>query len=333
MERTGRNTHKFSARYGRRHSAATILITTHLLSLVPAVLLSCEETSLETPVPEKTQIYIHKIAKTTAGTLDLFFFNDDALLTLDAYQRFEDLSEGVVEGASRTGDKLVAGILNRQGDIWSWSDINSFQRLSERISDLTEDRTPAPVMTGLVRIRAGKDRRGVLELKPLLTRISLHSLCCDFHARPYKDAVLEDVKVYLVNINRTVSFFDDGSATVPASWLNMGGLENDGDGVSLGDVSGMILPDAAFYCYPNSTVEESLGRPLTRLVIEGTLLGERYYYPVNLPAIGRAEDIVLDVTITRTGTSDPDSPAGTGTVLCGMTVRPWDERTPWQIPF
>ena len=300
---------------------------------MPAVLPSCSEASLGTPFPDKTQIYIHKTAKTTAGTLDLFFFNEDALQTLDAYQRFGDLSGDVVEGASRTGDKLVAGILNLGGDIWSWSDINTFQRLSERISDLSEDHPAAPVMTGLCRIRAGRDRRCDLDLKPLMTRISLHSLCCDFHARPYKDAVLEDVTVYLVNVNRTVGIFDDGTATLPASWLNMGGPEDDNGVFRLGRVDGTILPDVALYCYPNSTAEETLGRPLTRLVIEGTLLGERYYYPVNLPAVGRNEDIILDVTITRTGTSDPDSPAETGTILCGMTVRPWNETAPWQITF
>ena len=300
---------------------------------MPAVLLSCSEASLETPVPDKTQIYIHKIAKTTAGTLDLFFFNDDPLQTLDAYQRFEDVSADVVEGASRTGDKLVAGILNLPGDIWSWSDINTFQRLSERISDLSDDDPDAPVMTGICRIRAGRDRRADLDLKPLMTRVTLHSLCCDFHARPYRDAVLEDVEIYLVNVNRTMSVFDDGTATIPASWLNMGGRETSGAVRRLGQVSGTVLPEVSLYCYPNSAVEESLGRPLTRLVIEGTLLGERYFYPVNLPGVGRNEDIVLDVTLTRTGTGDPDSPAETGAIQCGMSVLPWTGTDPWQVIF
>ena len=300
---------------------------------MPAVLLSCQKASLETPDSNKTQIYIHKTAKTTAGTLDLFFFNNDPLGTLDAYQRFDVLSGGVVEGASRTGDKLVAGILNLPGDIWSWSDINTFQRLSERISDLTEDQPAAPVMTGICRICAGRDRRCDLDLKPLMTRVTLHSLCCDFHARPYRDAVLEDVEVYLVNVNRTVSIFDDGAATLPATWLNMGGRETEQGVFRLGSVSETMFPEVAMYCYPNCAAEETLGRPLTRLVIEGTLQGERYYYPVNLPAVGRNEDIVLDITITRTGTSDPDSPAETGSILCGMTVLPWTETDPWQVTF
>ena len=300
---------------------------------MPAVLPSCSETSIGTPIPDKTQIYIHKTAKTTAGTLDLFFFNEDALQTLDAYQRFGDISGNIVEGASRTGDKLVAGILNVPGDIWSWSDINTFQRLSERISDLTEDDPDAPVMTGLCRIRAGRDRRCTLEMKPLMTRVSLHSLCCDFHARPYKDAALEDVEVYLVNVNRTVGIFDDGSKTLPASWLNMGGREEENGVFRLGRVSSTVLPEVAMYCYPNSAAEEALGRPLTRLVIEGTLLGERYYYPINLPAVGRNEDIILDVSITRAGTPDPDCPAETGTILCSISVLPWDEKTPWQVTF
>ena len=332
MKRNGRNIHTISARYGRRPSAAHTKILSLLIG-VPAFLLSCTDALQEETLPYKTQIYIHKTAKTTAGTLDLFFFNEDALLTLDAYQRFSNPLDGRIDAASRSGDKWVAGILNMPGDIWSWSDVNTFQRLSERVSDLTEEQSGRPVMTGLCRIRAGRDRQCTLDLKPLTSRILLHSLCVDFHARPYRGAVLEDVDVYLVNVNRTVRLFDDGTATVPSTWLNMGEREEGSPICHLGRVEGTVLPSAEFFCYPNSTVEEGLGRPLTRLVIEATMMGQRYFYPVNLPEIGRSETLSLDITLTRTGTAGPDEPAGSGSVQCHLNILPWEEMEPWTVLF
>ena len=332
MRRKGRT--YISTRFGRCPSAALISQLSHLLTLAPAFLFSCSAETLPAEKPGKTQIYIHKTAKTTAGPLDLFFFNEDALLTLDAYQRFEPVTDAPLDGASRTGNKLIAGVMNLPGDIWAWSDINTFQRLSERTADLTEDSPGRPFMTGTARLCAGKDRQCTLELTPLMSQIVLESLCFDFHARPYRDLIAEDIDIYLVNVNRTAALFDDGSATLPASWLNMGGL--DVGSVPAGHLDraeGTIFPGTVMYCYPNSATEDCLGRPLTRLVIEATLGGQRYWYPVNLRGIGRNQVLKLNITITRTGSSGPDIPTEAGTVQCEGSIVPWHSTTPQTITF
>ena len=332
MKRKGRSNHLLRLISARRHSAATTLILTLLFS-GSAFLIACRKPAAETQT-QFTRLYIHSGPQVQEGTLDLFFFNKDPLLTLDAYQRFESLSEGMVIASSRAGDKLVAGILNLPGDIWSWSDIRTFQRLSERVSDLTEDLPDRPVMSGIAEVRAGREKRAEIRLVPLLSRVVLQSLCCDFHARPYRDAVLEDVDVYLVNVNRTVSLFDDGTETIPTTWLNMGGRDG-GDGIvlHLDRIGSTVLPNAEFWCYPNATAVESLGRPLTCLVIEGNLLGEHYYYPIGIPAIGRGETIVLDITLTRTGTTGIDIPVSSGAVDCNMQVIPWQEMPSYNVLF
>ena len=94
-----------------------------------------------------------------------------------------------------------------------------------------------------------------------------------------------------------------------------------------------MLPEAEFWCYPNSTAEAGLGCPLTCLVIEGTLLGERYWYPLGIPSIGRGETISVDVTITRTGTSGPDIPISTEAVRSEMQVLPWQEMDAYTLRF
>ena len=332
MKKTGRiftHTLLFYDLFGCCKSAAKIL-----LSAFPAFFFSCTAAEPAAGPDCNSQIYILKKIKTTAGTLDLFFFNDDALKTLDSYQRFENAESGVLDGASRTGDKIVACIANLDADIGSWKDINTLQRLSERMCDLSDDSLERPVMTGLCRVRAGRDRRAELPLEPLMSQVRLRSLCCDFHARPYKDAVLEDVEVYLVNVNRTMSVFDDGTGTYPSSWLNLGGREDDApQPFQIGRLSGTVFPDAVFACYPNAAEGESLGRPQTRLVVEATLNGERYWYPISLPAVGRNQQVLMDVTITRTGTSGPDIPADAGAVNCAMKVLPWNEMEGYEIRF
>ncbi len=333
MKRKGRTDFFYRPKPGRRQSAAHTLIL-FLLATLPAFLLSCAQDIPESPPVVQTRMTVHTGPHAGGGTLDLFFFNKDPLLTLDSYQRYESLQEGRFEAASRSGDKVVAGILNLDCDIWAWSDIRTFQRLSERISDLLEDNPDRPVMTGVTEVRAGRERSGELPLAPLLSRIVLHSLCCDFHARPYRNAVLEDIDIYLVNVNRSVTLFDDGTRTFPASWINMGSRDETGSAVlHLDRVDGTMLPEAEFWCYPNSTAEAGLGRPLTCLVIEGTLLGERYWYPLGIPSIGRGETISVDVTITRTGTSGPDIPISTEAVRSEMYVLPWQEMDAYTLRF
>lgn len=332
MKRTGRtNLCRLCSR--RRLSAAQTLFF-FLLTYLPALLLPACGKQVPDPPSVCVKMTVRIPPSAAGGTLDLFFFNKDPLRTLDSYERFESLPEGSFEAASRSGDKIVAGILNLPCDMWAWSDIRTFQRLSERVSDLTADRPDRPVMTGLAEVRAGRERRGELVLEPLLSRIVLHSLCCDFHSRPYRDAVLQDVDIYLVNVNRSFALFDDGTHTLPASWINMGERDDPAsDAVHLARVEGTALPEAEFWCYPNAAAEEGLGRPLTCLVVEGTLLGERYWYPVGIPSIGRGETVSVDLTITRTGTSGPDIPVSTEAVRCAMQVLPWREMDAYPVLF
>ena len=80
------------------------------------------------------------------------------------------------------------------------------------------------------------------------------------------------------------------------------------------------------YCYPNPADGTVFGQPVTRLVVEGKLRGVTYYYPIDLPGLEADTQYNLDITLTRTGTADPDIPAASGTILLQDEVLEWDER-------
>lgn len=284
----------------------------------------------------------------TEGSLDLFFFNDDDEKRLDSYQRIGKAS-AKVHGASRTGSKTVVAIANLQEERYTWSDINSLNSLRKMKAFLDEDSPSAPVMSGTTRIDAGKELSCRMELSPVMSEVVLRSLRCDFSGRSYSREELRDVKVYLTNVCSAWPVMKDT-------------LNKSGDYINIGRADSTVLtrlshpeyiyrkidsyigsaqvrPDIHFYCYPNVNQEESLGSPYTRLVIEGTLAGQRYYYPLNVnrrngsPGIERNTVYILDVVLTRRGTMDPDTAVDSATAMVTVTVEDWNEKEKQYVSY
>ena len=332
----GRNLHLTSllSRLGRRLSAA------HQVALLqlPAFLLACSE--LPDPVPQahlpvrKVQIYINQSGKTTLHTLDLLFFQEGPLERLDAYQHYGAVSGSRVEGTSSGAARRMVAFSNCADDIYAWSDIRTYATLTGRKFRLEDDDPACPMMVGAVSLPAGSSRSCKVTLRPMLSRITVRSLACDFSERPYAGEKLVDVRAYLTYASRECHPLD--TADRPSSWLNAGRLnEAETAGLPhpefvLADVTpslgGRIYPKLDFYCYANPADGTVFGQPVTRLVLEGKLRGTTYYYPIDLPGLEADVQYNLNITLTRTGTSDPDIPAAAGTILLQSEVLDWDER-------
>lgn len=281
----------------------------------------------------RTPVRIASRAETAPGEgLDLFFFEAEEPGLLDACEHV-DAIPARWEGRSRSGEKILAAVANADGAAFSWNDIRSFRNFSEKTVALGTEDPDAPVMTATAPLTAG--RPVSLTLQPLLAEIRVHSLCCDFHARSYAGARLENVRIYLTNVCDRCRL--DGES-VP-SWLNAGRLDPSGtaalrypemvlqtlDG-PVGDVT--VFPDIRLYAYPNPSEEDALGTPFTRLVIEGTLLGETCYYPLSVFPMEGGRSHVFDITLTRFGTADPDIPATRDQVRLSGAVAPWNGMDP-----
>ena len=318
------------SRIGRRKSATHRGALCHL----PAFLfLACTPQILpEEPVPatRKTQIYIYPSGKATLQGLDLLFFQDGPLFRLDAYQHLDGIIGNRVTGTSSTAARQVVILSNYPSGTYAWSSIRSFESLTALPFRLEDEDPAAPLLYGIS--EAG--RMDQVPLKPMLAKITLRSIACEFSGRPYAGERLQEVRAYLTYARRECRPF--AAEDVPSSWLNAGRLDET-DTATLShpenvlhdltpSLGGRIYPAVEFHCYPNPSDGTQFGCPVTRLVIEGKLRGVTYYYPIDLPGLEADVQYVMDVTLTRAGTTDPDTPAVSGSIRLESQVLDWDGR-------
>lgn len=318
------------SRFGRRLSAAYRGALCHLPAFL---LLACSPQTLpENPVPatRKTQIYIYPSGKTTLQGIDLLFFQDGPLFRLDAYQHLDGIPGNRVTGTSSTAARKVVILSNYPSDAFAWSGIRSLESLAGLPFRLEDENPDAPMLYGVS--EAGSMES--VDLMPMLSRITLRSIACDFSGRSYVGERLQDVRAYLTYARRECRPFAPEDS--PSSWLNAGRL-NEAETTALPhpetilrilspSLGGRIYPSADFYCYPNPSDGSQFGRPVTRLVIEGKLQGVTCYYPIDLPGLEANVQCAMDVTLTRAGTADPDIPAVSGSVRLECQILDWDGR-------
>ena len=116
----------------------------------------------------------------------------------------------------------------------------------------------------------------------------------------------------------TASNVDDGELTLysPSSPVNIAVDETESFGQK-------------FYCYPNSTAEDSFGASAesgkTRLVVVCEVDGKDYYYPVTLDAPQRSTSYDVKLSILGIGSDDPNVLVN----KAGMTfdIDPWEPGT------
>ena len=318
------------SRIGRRRSAAKRGAFWHL----PAFLfLACTPQMLpeeSAPAARKTQIYVYPAGKASIQGLDLLFFQDGPLFRLDAYQHLNGMTGSRVTGTSSTAARKVVILSNYPPDTYAWSSIRSLSSLADLPFRLEYEDPAAPMLQG--ESDAGTMSRVVL--RPMLAKVTLRSIACDFSGRPYSGERLQDVRAYLTYASVECRPF--APEDPPSSWLNAGRLDEAGTAalshpeIVLRDLTaslgGRIHPSAEFYCYPNPSDGTSFGCPVTRLVIEGKLRGTTYYYPIDLPGLEADVQYRMDVTLMRAGTTDPDTPAVAVSIRLESQVLDWDGR-------
>lgn len=280
-----------------------------------------------------------------SAPLDIFTFNNDRLRKLDSYQHLDSFSGRETTISSRRGSRIVVAVANLQeaeidaGKIFSYDDLINLR------ASLSGEDPEEPVMTAETVIDAGNETGCRMTLSPLLAEICVNSISCDFHSRPYKDARLENIRIYLTNVCSRYPLAGDTTVT-PEELINCGGCRKEDSAgfrfpgtvcsrIEEGVGMNVVFPDIRLYCYPSNSGEESPGCPFTRLVIEGTINGETTYYPINVnrdePESGhsgvfRNESYIYDITITRKGVDNPDTPVSKAEIGMEFSIKPWIER-------
>lgn len=318
-----------------------------LLVIVPALLYGCSEEipqhELLSTVLTKTSLNSSAIAK--ESTLDIFTFNNDRLMHLDAYQRIEDVKSGIIGISSTCGEKIFFFCLNGQRDRYDWGMVSSYYSLMDIFCELEKETGTSRTITGEIRATAGSRIQYAI-VSPLSSEVVLKALSCDFSGTAYSGSVITDIKVYLTNVCASCPLLHtDGHK--PTRIINTGGL-NMSDIRSFSNPriitskiterlsTQTIYPDISLLCYPNPTIEESPGSPHTRLVIEGKIDSQTYYWPITIDkgtGVGRGNRYVYDILIRRKGVSDPDTPIDDVSMDIKLKIKPWTEKEGYSVDF
>ena len=322
-------------------------ITGISILLLPTFFIGCSESvppcqeDIGSPYSAKTfDIKVRHIFK-SGGTLDILAFNNDRLKRLDSYQRIENFSGNTAYPSSTEGEKIFFLYYGSIDDRYGWAEINSMSSLSKVTCDLENERKDNPVMTGQCSCSAGTGSISI-DLSPLACQVRLTELQCDFSGTAYAGSMVTDVKAYLTNVNATSSivpeFSNTGTRLINVGMLNSDDLEGFEDpSVVMQEITDelgltIIKPDATFLCYPGQT---DSGRT-TRLVIEGKIEGQTYYWPIEAgdeEGLLRGCSYEYRILLRRKGTTDPEIIIDRRNLEVYLNVKPWEEKENYYVGF
>lgn len=292
---------------------------------------------------------VHKRSESQMLELDALVFNDDQMQRLDCYQHLAwDGMENVLIG-SCGGKKilLLCASLNVEKDFWK--QYNSYRKALSLEARLEDEDPHRPVLSACARINAGDEAE--IDMGRISSEVVLRSIRCDFSGKPYAGESITEAKAYLTNLNATCSLIPQGDDQMKRIINHKGLVQQD---LRLFRDSTMIFreignigteglrPSAGFICYPNNAKEETIGTPFTRLVIEGKIMGETWFWPIDInrgpdasfpEGISRDSRYVFDVTIRSKGTKDPDTPVTHTMLETVFEVDEWKEKEEYAVGF
>ncbi len=296
------------------------------------------------PAERRGSLQIRVEGSANAGaTVDVFVYDDDQLRRLDTYQR-EVLGSDRIKVASTSGPKIVSMLINGRTGRYSWTASNTYSYMEKLDAEFERESILRPTLSGYCKAvgKSGKDCR--IDLQPIMSKVVLRSIRCDFSGMAYDGARLTGAKVYLTNVSSICRMMQEKDFRTRGT-LNSGMLiEQDLDRI---EDRSMLLHDLpinigkdwievnrTMYCYPNTNEQETAGSPFTRMVIEGKINDKTWYYPINInrddicwvegtPGVSRNRQYIYDVTIKRTGTDDPDKPVSLDAVSVVCEIEPW----------
>ncbi|MDE6871310.1 MAG: FimB/Mfa2 family fimbrial subunit [Bacteroidales bacterium] len=257
--------------------------------------------------------------------MQVFVFKKDG--SLDAYGK---AAGGHLSMSCTVGERDIVALVNAP----SYTDVKDYATLLGRFSDLKDNAPGRFVMSGQTACNVSSSTSVEVDVRRLVARISIASVKNEFTLPQYRDADFRITGIYLVNVAGDRMYLSGDSDGI---WYNK--MKND----SSSDVSGLVysgnldVPLMAgssysvthyFYCYPNAVLSDSSdpewSARQTRLVVETSLDGKTYYYPVNIEGIASNHTYeISEMKITRIGSDSPDIPVSSDAVGFTVNVKDW----------
>lgn len=225
-------------------------------------------------------------------------------------EKYASVEGGSVNIICTTGAKKIAALVNGRP-----LEVSTLTQLNDSRSSLSDNAAGNLVMFGCVAKELSADESVNIPVKRLASKIVLKSVRTDFALQQHKNMDFVVKNIYLQNVAGDCALASLSGS--PALWFNKMALEADclpvlaDTGLEQKIEDGVLYDTAhSFYCYPNGTAVDVAGGEwsprYTRLVVEATLGGTVYFYPVSIPNIESNKVYNVILTVTQTGSSDPD---------------------------
>ncbi len=259
------------------------------------------------------------------NSLQVFVFSSNGVLDNYALGSSSSLSLSCT-----TGQKEIYAVVNAP----SLSSVKSKNDLASKLTYLSDNSLTNLVMTGNAKETISASSKVTILMKRIVARLAILKITNALEAPGYQSKVLTVNKIYVINVagdNNYGITEDDPSAE--RTWYNkMAYVYSSAnpllyDAVYGGTIAygGSYETPHYFYVYPNTHATDSQSATwstrFTRLVIEATLDGTTYYYPVSIPIIQSNKTYTIsELKITVPGSLSPDIPVSKQAVTGTITI-------------
>ena len=238
-----------------------------------------------------------------------------------------------------TGAVKCYAVVNSSEDL---SSVSKESALTSKMSYLKNNSVTKMEMFGSASktISAGTNSVSI-PVKRFAAKVQIDKITPAFTAPAHKAQEFKLTGIYLVNVNGSCPYTQASTAGSSDYWYNkMKYVSGDCDALVSDKLSSPVTMQTSagavtaystthyLYCYPNPVTTDSSSSSwsnrYTRLVVETTLGGTTYYYPVNIPA--PAANTMYQITnmkITGLGSDSPDKVVEKGSLSVSITVTDW----------
>ncbi len=276
--------------------------------------------------------------ETTVKDVQVFIFGK----TSKQLESYGSAASGSVKLSATPGEKTICTLVNAP----AISDVNNYDAFSQKVSFLKDNASGGFVMEGIrsKKLASAKDTAKV-KVDRLVSKVTLASVANQLEA-PYSELSFSVNKVYLINVLGEARYFGDVTGlTGKETWHNKKTYSAEASTsipaltyeafstpVSVENAKSYTTPHY-FYCYPNPTdkTQDSSNSTwsvrCTRLVVEISLGGVSYFYPVTIPAMKQNTEYKVNLVVTRPGSTDADIPFEKDAATVTVEVVDWKKTT------
>lgn len=275
-----------------------------------------------------TKAAINDANENKVNNVQVFIFRKDG--ELDAYAT--STQKNGIKVSCTTGPKDVYALVNAPDG----SKISKKSDLEATTSKLSDNSLTNFVMIGSKDVNMTPSTNETIEVSRIAARLTVSKITANFTSQAYKQMEFKVNRIYVVNAAGDANYKLEKKE--PATWFNkMAYTASDVDELLYANAKDTKITEdtpydtpTSFYTYPNSTTADSQAAEFcarfTRVVIETTLGGKTYYYPVSIQNIESNKYYnITNLTVTRPGSLSPDTPVSSLECTFNIEVKEWGE--------